>query len=608
MNQNSPAEYDEETRNILMQGMTAAAAQASMGLPTGDKELAETMRKEREDLARDMERKNEIAQRRRAALVAGEVPGETPVQQSAVEQKAVKKRGKKGMKKQEVARVSTGEFTEAPRKPIAASPSIPEIDQNGVFSQADLDLINSVKSRSAQARTGFLEQHETVHPGAYDARREMPQMPPQPEPAPEYARERLTDPNMMAPQPVPGQVQTSDAGYWGAQHARMSAAAQQEAPRQQSPDIQDAEVSAMYARQSINGQGVPGYGQVNPQFTQPVLPQVNPQFPIPPVNPYAPLQQAPVQDARTAYTEAATVAPVLQSVDTGVPGMDRHVESIYAPKESPVIQPVARFNPARPDKDFEAFTEITGWPSRGLFYEDKVYGQALKTIDAFMLSDADSDDITTILTTILGRRLRGISPEDILTADEEYLMYWLRASSYSETDNALPKVPFKCEHCGHEYRTADTIGMLPNVTFMDLIFSTEVPPEDTAAMHAENGYVEFTTYDGRECDIYLRRRKHDRIVNEYIEGWEKANKKVFPKYKTLPLSIAAVVEIEDCETMTEKVEYIEEYPLSVRSELLRAVMGAQVVSSTKVNIKCPNCGGTATVPYPFRTLAYVATL
>lgn len=608
MNQNPSVEYDEETRNILMQGMTAAAAQASMGLPTGDKELAETMRQEQEDLARDMERKNEIAQRRRAALVAGEVPGEAaPVQQSAVEQKAVKKRGKKSMKKQEAARVVPNEFTEAPRKPIEASPAIPSIEPNGALTQADLDLINIVKSRSAQARDGFLEQHETVHPGAFDARRNNPQMPSRAEPSPEYARERMNDPNMMAPQALPGQVQTPEAGYWASQQARMSAA-RQEAPRPQSPDIQDAEVSAMYARASINGQGFPGYGQVNPQFTQPVMPQVNPQFPMPPVNPYAPLQQVPVQDARAAYTESARVAPQVQSVDTGVPGMDRHAETVYASTEPPIIQSVTRFDPARPDKDFEAFTEIVGWPSKGLFYGDKVYGQALKTIDAFMLSDADSEDITTVLTTILGRRLRGISPEDILTADEEYLMYWLRASSYSETDTGLPKVTFKCDKCGSEYRTYETLSMLPNVTFMDLSFSTDRPPEETAAMHAENGYVQFTTYDGRECDIYLRRRKHDRIINEYVEGWEKANNKVFPKYKSLPLSIASVVEIEDCDTMTDKVQYIEEYPLNAKSALLRAVTGAQVVSTTSVTIKCPNCGGAATVPYPFRVLAYVATL
>jgi len=608
MNQNPSVEYDEETRNILMQGMSAAAAQASMGLPTGDKELADTMKQEREDLARDMERKNEIAQRRRAALVAGDAPGEFQEQPSAVEQKAVKKRGKKGMKKQEATRVTPNEFTEAPRKPIEASPAIPVIEPNGALTQADIDLINMVKSRSAQARDGFLERNETVHPGAFDARRNNPQMPSRPEPSPEYARERMNDPNMMAPQALPGQVQTPEAGYWASQHARLSAA-QHEAPRPQSPDIQDAEVSAMYARASINGQGFPGYGQVNPQFTQPVMPQVNPQFPIPQVNPSVPLQPASVPDARTAYTEASAVVPPVQSVDTGIPGMDRHVESVYVAKEPPIIQQATpRFDPARPDKDFEAFTEITGWPSKGLFYGEKGYGQALKTVDAFMLSDTDADDITTTLTTILGRRIRGISPEDILTADEEYLMYWLRASSYSETDTGLPKVPFVCEHCNSKYTRYDTMSALPNITFMDLSFSTERPPEETAAMHAENGYVQFTTYDGRECDIYLRRRKHDRIINEYIDGWENANGKVFPKYKNLPLSIAAIVEIEDCDSMTDKVQYIEEYPLNAKGDLLKAVTGAQVVSTTKVSIKCPKCGGTAIQPYPFRFYSYVASL
>ena len=86
--------FDDETKALLMQGMSAEAFQASMGLMTagGDKELAETIRMEHEELARDMEAKNRAAEKRRAALVTGKTEPEVP--QSTLEQKPVKKKGR----------------------------------------------------------------------------------------------------------------------------------------------------------------------------------------------------------------------------------------------------------------------------------------------------------------------------------------------------------------------------------------------------------------------------------------------------------------------------------------------------------------------------------
>ena len=127
-------------------------------------------------------------------------------------------------------------------------------------------------------------------------------------------------------------------------------------------------------------------------------------------------------------------------------------------------------------------------------------------------------------------------------------------------------------------------------------------------MHAELGYVQISAYDGRECDVYLRRRKHDRIMNEYVEGWENAHDDVFPRYKRDSLAIAAVVEIEDCETMSDKIEFIENCPLGERRKMVKAILDTQLVTKTTAMVKCPNCGGTAMLPYPFRILNYVASL
>ena len=115
-------------------------------------------------------------------------------------------------------------------------------------------------------------------------------------------------------------------------------------------------------------------------------------------------------------------------------------------------------------------------------------------------------------------------------------------------------------------------------------------------------------YDGRESAIYLRRRKHDKAIAEYMDRWEHANNRPYPEYRSLNTSLASFMEIEDCETMSEKIKYLEDYPLAKRSEMLKSVFGAQITSHTSVRMKCSKCGGTVTVPYKFRASRFLASL
>jgi hypothetical protein len=143
---------------------------------------------------------------------------------------------------------------------------------------------------------------------------------------------------------------------------------------------------------------------------------------------------------------------------------------------------------------------------------------------------------------------------------------------------------------------------------MNLDFENGNSPEEVAAMHREEGFVRYDLRDSRECDIYLRRRKHDRIYDEYVAGWEKANKELFPEFRQKMLDIAVLVEIEDCETMSDKMRYIEELPLADRRNLVAKTISSQMVVTTNVEFECPACGGTVTMPYPFHRKRFVASL
>ena len=541
--------FSEETRQLLATGISAMAAQESMGLSTDAN--SEIRRREAAELAADMERKNKENQLRRAAAVTGSLP-DTPA--TADQKPKLKGRRKKTIPKQEPSKIMPASHipeqpTVAPQSPVQQSQLPPGL------TEADLALIEQVKASRNRAVGNFLDSHDTVHPNAYDARPMQAQMPQEQNP-------------VFAQQAQFNQVQT---------HMRQ--------PPEPAPLP-------------------PQYSYVPPQVMQPHPPVQQPQ-----AFTYIPPQSAPQPIPEESSWDNEIDPDAVEEEQEDMP-------EVEVPERNPLVEPTvvhavspAPFDPGVPDRDFSAFSEITGFPTKGLFYSDRLFGQGLTTVDADMLSAMDPDDpldVANTFTAILGRRIRGINPEDILSADEECLVYWLRESTY--LTESLPKVKFKCEHCGTYVTEREQLDMLGRLGFSNQEFVTEKDPAEVAAMHAAEGFVRYTMFDGRECAIYLRRRKHDRAIAEYMDGWEKANRKIYPVYRAFNTSIASFVEIEDCDTMSEKIKFLEEYPLSKRKDFLKAVYDAQVVSKTFINVKCPKCGGVAHVPYSFQSASFVASL
>jgi len=590
-NQYDTARFGEETRQLLATGISALAAQESMGLATDAN--AEIRRREAAELAADMERKNKENQLRRAAAVTGGLP-ETPA--TADQKPKLKGRRKKSMPKQEPSKIMPA--SHIPEQPVAA-PQAPAPQPQQLppgLTEADLALIEQVKASRNRAVGNFLESHDTVHPNAYDARPVQP------------AQQPVQQPQHQQWASNPGQQERAvlnerqAMAYNGQDNPAYGQPAQFGAPVQFQP--------AQRQQPQFNFQQPPVQAPVQPQYTY--VQQPSQTAVLPPEMSYVPPQPAPQQvpeyywwedevdpDAPEDEPEGSGTAP-----EAPVQEMKPSVEPTVVHATSP-----APFDPGVPDRAFAAFSEITGFPSQGLFYTDRLFGQGLTTVDADMLSAMDPDDpleVANTFTAIIGRRVRGINPEDILSADEEFLVYWLRESTY--LTESLPKPRFKCEHCGTYVTNREQFDVIGRLGFTNQEFTTESDPAAVAAMHAAEGFVRYTLFDGRECAIYLRRRKHDRAIAEYMDSWEKANKKIYPVYRAFNTSIASFIEIEDCDTMSEKIRFLEEYPLSKRQEFLKAVYDAQVVSKTFLNIKCPKCGGVARVPYSFQPAPFVASL
>ena len=617
---NLSAGLDDESRELLAKGLSTAAVTQSIGMVSADPELTKTRMREQAQLNDDMVELNKELQQKRAALVAGQgqvpgVPGTAGVQKPFTGRK---RRGKQAQMP-EVADVNAPATVNIPTSPEQA-PIAPVNPLPPNLTAADMALIEDVKKSRMRSRENFFAQHDSVHPGAVDAR-------------PEYANDTYRNtikmlngngeweepaakftpsPEKLPPPEIPMGEQLMSVMEQAAMR-QIAPAPATSASRLQSPSLESLGLDAVNYHTML---------QERAKVAPPVAPQVA--TPVPPVQPQFAPGAIPSWDEvnRASYGYAQQAKPV-NPLPPEPPSVVEQPQFARAPfrdepqlppfaqpqvRQTPVVRPPVA-DPSRPNREYGEFGVISGWPSRSVFYPNKIYGQSLFTVDAIQLGLAEDDEISDILDDVLSRRIKGIDPGDILTADEEYLMYWLRASSYpSQAGHGLPKVKFKCPHCEQRFNDAQSLSMIRPITFMDLDFKLDSDPLEVAAKHSRNGYAEFTAYDGREVHVYLRRRKHDAVIREYEEKWEEITHTYLPKHRTVELAAAAVIEIEDCKDMNAKLDYIENYPLEERIAFFQAIGDAQVVSHTIANIRCPFCGGTASVPYPFHYRRFVASL
>lgn len=248
---------------------------------------------------------------------------------------------------------------------------------------------------------------------------------------------------------------------------------------------------------------------------------------------------------------------------------------------------------------YESFNEITGLPTEGRFYAEKMRGQALKLEDSITLGDIDSDNVVEQLSEIIGRRIRGEEPLEILSADELYIMEWLRASSFP--DVPIPHDGFECD-CG--FVMSD-----PSYTFnfrnMEFIMKSDL---DEIYEKHKDGCYRFTLPDGRGCDVFLRRRLHDTIVLNEISRYEKANHKDAPPKYIRMVGVAAVIEIDGCDNWEGKLEYLKKLPGAIAKVLYDEVDRASIAVEVRVKHTCPKCGGTVYTPYSFQLDTYFPDL
>lgn len=260
-----------------------------------------------------------------------------------------------------------------------------------------------------------------------------------------------------------------------------------------------------------------------------------------------------------------------------------------------------------PVTTYDNFIPIQNLPSKGLFYRNKLHGQALKMEDLIQIQSMDDSNLIPNFTEIYSRRLRGVDAEEILTADELYIALWLRASSFPDSDHY--KGGFTCSNEECKFKMTDPTYRVP---FQQITFETETMPDEVFKLHQEHGYVEETLPEsGKVIQIELRRRYHSRIIDDVLYS-EFYSKEVLPKPHQLNLlKIASVVKIddivlEDAEALKKRLDVINNISTKDSYQLIKYINNNSFMADPVVNHICPLCGTvTKSRGYLFRIEEYL---
>lgn len=308
-----------------------------------------------------------------------------------------------------------------------------------------------------------------------------------------------------------------------------------------------------------------------------------------------PEQSQPVHVATPIPEHTAAREPVLEQATPTQPAPAQHV--MVHQDDTP-----ATLDLSAPRRDYDAFSLITALPSQGIVYKNSIYGQSLSLVDILLLEGATEYDTVDIFDEILSRRVRGVDPGDILWCDEAYIFQWLRISSFPNIGIPYTR-GYVCPECGYNENSPDY-----QISFKNMDFRMNTDPAKVVESMPE-GYFPFNFSDGRECDVYLRRRRHDRVIQKWLNDYVKKNGQS-PKRAYINLSaIAAILEIEGCQTHEDKLNYIANIKNRDDYMLMTEVVNSHsLVAENHVVHTCPRCGAKADTIYPFRTDEYVSNL
>jgi hypothetical protein len=264
------------------------------------------------------------------------------------------------------------------------------------------------------------------------------------------------------------------------------------------------------------------------------------------------------------------------------------IEALKKASESKVklseagISNIIEEKPEAPKDSYETFLTIEGLPSKGMFYNSPIKGQALKVEDILLLSNFDEDNYQDKFNEVFLRRIMGAKPREILTCDELFLAFWLRESSFPNI--GFPGEGHVCKHCKFENPEGTVTFGLKNMSFEIKDFGKKM-----AEFKAGNGKVTITLpITKKEYKISLSKRGHTDRYREVIKRDYTQNGIKAPDDIVAVLPLASVLNVGD-EDIRDVVTGIKSLPSLDFVYLTKQVMKYSLAPIPEVSMPCLNC-------------------
>jgi len=169
------------------------------------------------------------------------------------------------------------------------------------------------------------------------------------------------------------------------------------------------------------------------------------------------------------------------------------------------------------EDEYNSMVPLDKLPSGGKFYGAPIMAQPFKVTDFIKLKNMSLYSRSTDMERLFNARVIGTTSDELLIADEDYILMWFREQSY--TNWSFTTAPVSCPHCGEAYNEGF------DLKFDAIEFST------STKLMGESSDVDVTLSDGSTYTISLLRRKHIKRVESYID-------KTYTQYdKTCPVEL-----------------------------------------------------------------------
>ncbi|MCK9428486.1 MAG: hypothetical protein M0R17_00565 [Candidatus Omnitrophica bacterium] len=234
----------------------------------------------------------------------------------------------------------------------------------------------------------------------------------------------------------------------------------------------------------------------------------------------------------------------------------------------------------------DPYIEIGGLPSGGRYYKNqvgipcKLKGQPLKVRDSIVLEAMENSNDSEVIDDIFKRRIKGVSPGDILIGDELYILAWLREQTFTKTP--LRK-SFICSKCGHLNEDA----LVP----LDKLMVYYLPASVTDPMSCK------LPISGNEIALRFMRRKDKVRIENFVNENLALRKLKIDDAKLL--EIASVLHGMGITDGIEMLENLDPTDFAVINNFF-IKMNFGFNKSAFLTCEKEECGFTSIVPIPFQ--------